>query len=113
MLPSRHGGLGDEWIAGIAQAGGIVDQQTCRFHLHGDLRDLELHSLKLGDRFAKFLSLLCISNGSLVGALGDADGQCSDRDAAAVEDLHRLDESFTFVAKAIFIRNVTVFENNG
>ena len=68
--------------------------------------------LKIRDRFAELLSFLGVFYGRFVRALGDADRQCGDRDASAVEDLHRLQKAFALVAEPVFVRHVAILEND-
>ena len=58
----------------------------------------ELNRLEFGDGLAERESLLRVVARCLIGATRDPDGECADRDAPAVEDLHRVDESVTDLA---------------
>jgi hypothetical protein len=47
-----------------------------------------------------------------VGALRDANREGRNRDTTTVEYLHRVNESHSFFAQQVFVRNQTVFKNN-
>ena len=69
------------------------------FDLRRHVGKFELDRLKVGDRFAELLPFLGIFHRGFVSSLSDADRQGRDRDAAAVEDLHRLEKAFALVAE--------------
>ena len=56
--------FGEERLAGVAQARGVVDRQPRRLDLDGRARDLVLDGLELGDRLAELLPLLDVARSS-------------------------------------------------
>ena len=80
-----HGGLLDERLAGLLEPRGVVDKQARALDLHGDVRNLMLHGLKVEDALAELAALARVGDGSLKAALGEADHLGADADAALVE----------------------------
>src|SRR5690606_32536218 len=76
-----------ERLAGVLQAGRVVDEQAGRLDVHRTARVLELDALKIGDRPAKLLPLVQIAESVLESALSDAEHLRADADAAFVQGL--------------------------
>ena len=81
------------------------------FDFGGHVGELPLDRLEIADGFAELLALLGIIQRGFVGALGHAERQSGDGDAAAVEHAHGVDESVAFFAQQIFGGNHAVFED--
>ena len=64
------------------------------------------------DRRAELLPLEGVAARRLVGALGEADGQRGDADAAGVEHLQRLDEALALLADQLVGRDAAVLEQH-
>ena len=76
-------------MPGVAQPGGVVDQQARRFHLRRHLRQFELHALEFADGLAELLALPGVGDGVLQRAARQADHLRADRDAPLVQRLDR------------------------
>ena len=88
----------------ILQPGRAIGQQPRRFDAGGVVDQLPANRLERADRRAELLPLEGVAARRLVGALGQADGQRGDADAAGVEHLQRLDEPLPFVADQLIGR---------
>src|SRR5207237_10439285 len=64
------------------------------------------------DGFAELMPLLRVFQSRLVSALRDAECERGNRDAPAVEYLHRLDEAETFGAEPIVVGDEAVFKDH-
>ena len=82
-----------ERAALVLEPRGLVGQGAAGLDLDGHVGQHELDGLELADRPAELLSLPGVRQRLLVRALGEAEPQRGDRDAAAVEDLEELGEA--------------------
>ena len=101
---------GQERLAGVAQARGVVDEQPRRFQLGGRVRELELHALKVGDRLAELLPLLRVRDGVIERALREADHLRADADAPFVERFDRDLVAAAHFAQHVRARHAAVFQ---
>ena len=108
-----HAGLASETdVFAVGQPRSLVDQQAGGFDFGGHVRQLELNGLKLANGFAELFALLGVFGRGFERALGHPKSQCSDGNAAAIENLQAADETFAFRSQEVFSGNSTVGEDN-
>jgi hypothetical protein len=95
----------------ILQNRSALGEQPRGVELGRHVRELPLNALKLRDGLAKLAPFLDILQRRIERAAPDAQRQCGNRDAAAIENPHRIDESFAFDAEQIFRGNLAVLED--
>src|ERR1700729_2517606 len=106
-----HGRLTGDLAAGILENSSALGEKACGIQLGSHVGELPLDALELGDGFAELPAFLDVFEGSLECAAADAEGECSDGDASAVEDTHGIDEAFAFEAEEVFGWDFAVFED--
>ena len=78
-----------------------MHEQARAINLGGHVGELELDGLKFRYRFTELFSLFGVVQCCFIRALRHADGECSDADAAAIEDLQRVNESLSRFPKQV------------
>ena len=97
-------------LAPILLHRGPVGEQPRGLDLRGDVRDLALDRLVLGDRLAPGLPLLRVRDRLVQGALGEADPEGGDPDAPALQRVHELPEATPSLAKQVGLGHPAVRE---
>ena len=72
-------------LAGVLDAGGVVDHEARRLDIGGHLGEGELHGLEFGDGFAELTAGLCIFGCVAPCALGEAEHLRANADTAFVQ----------------------------
>ena len=98
--------------AGVFEPSGLVDEGAGGFDFHLHVGEHPLDRLKVGDIFAEGFAVLGVFDGFVEGALGEADGEGGDADAAAVESAESDFQALAFFAEAIFGGDFAIVENN-
>src|SRR5205823_498972 len=88
-----HRRLQDDLFSLVLHRSGAVCEQARRFDLRRHVCKLPLDRLKFSDWFAELYALARVFYAGVQSPLPDAERQCGDADAAAVEDRKRLRET--------------------
>jgi len=96
----------------VLQVGGLQGEQLGGLDARGHVRQLEGDGLEVGDGLAELLPLLRVLHAGFVRALGDAQRQGSDGNAATVEDLHGLHEAVPDLSQNLALVNAAVVEDH-
>lgn len=107
----RHGRVGDEGLAGLLLARGVVDEVARGLQLGVGLRELVLHGLEGADKRAELLALVPhVRCGVVEGAPGEARHLRGDADAALVEDRDGVLITGALLAEQVAVRDLDVVE---
>ena len=108
-----HAGFaGEADISPVGQPCGLVNQQARGLDLHGHVREFELDGLKLADGLAELLALFGITRRGFQRALGHAEGESGDGDAAAIENFQAAGKSFSQGAKELVRADAAIGEED-
>src|ERR1035437_5808297 len=107
-----HGGFAGDAQAAVEHPGGAIVEQAGGIDIHRHIDELVLDGLKLGNRAAELFAQFGILEGGVVCALGHADGERGDRDAAAIEHFEAGHETVVQFADELFGRETAVFEDD-
>ena len=86
-------------------------KQFCGFDFRSHVGKLPLDCLKFADGLAKLPTLFGIFQRRFIGALGHAQRQRCDGDAATIQHAHGVDESAAFFPQQIFRGKSTIFKD--
>ena len=106
----RHAGLARVLLALIAQHRGAKREQPGRVHLDLRVREHPLDGLEFGDGLSELLTILGVGDGHVDRAVAETERQRRDRDATAIEDLHRVGEAGVDLADAVRVGDANVLE---
>src|ERR1041385_5900564 len=106
-----HGRFLRRLHACIFHRSGAHREQASGVNFRGHVRQLPLYGLEFTDGFAELLALLGIPERSFIRALGHAQPERGNGDAAAIEHLHGIHKALAFLAHQRFFRNVAVFKD--
>ena len=88
----------------------LPDERPGRFDLGRHVGDHERHALERADRPAELLARLGVRDARIERGLGQPDGQGTDRDPPAVEDLEEGPEAVALLAQHVRGRDAGALE---
>ncbi len=88
-----------------------MGQQARGLDLRGQVGQLKRNRLEFADGLAELLAPFGIVQRRLVGALRHAQAEGRNRDAAAIQRAHSIDEAVALFAQQVLRRNLAVFED--
>ena len=81
-----HCSLFGEGFTFIPSPSSVVGHQSGSFEIDGSLSDGESHALEGSDRLAKLVSLICVRDSLVEGALSESDHLCGDANSTWSND---------------------------